>query len=396
VVEHPPAGSQRARQVIEIERDHARLLFEGTLDERYFDSARRLLRDHAALQSSPRWHILFNSVIAEQLGENLMQQGPFGARRRAGAHRLAVRLLAFDVATVAVLEAELLGQSAADRRHAIEAAISRFDGSIRDVTAALDDAARTCTHTSADLGEVVQSTTNRNTLAMRSSKESMESVSRTADMTRWLTESIGEVSAEVARGSTLAGVAATAIKRSTGSIGLLAQTVQQIGSVVDLISQIAEQTNLLALNATIEAARAGEAGRGFAVVAAEVKTLAGQTAKATEEISRRIAEIQDRTNETVGDIAEVAKTIDAMTALSSAIRTAVVQQETATADMTSQIGASLDNTRQSVDQITAAAQAIAAMASRASEMVGAADRLSGMANVLTQRVNIFCEDVRQA
>jgi methyl-accepting chemotaxis protein len=383
-------------RIIGIERNHVDILFDGVFDDRYLDSARQLLREHLALETSPRWHMLFNNVIAECIGEGLITRSPFRLAGRLDANRLAVRLLGFDIATVAALEAEMSGRNLAARRDMIETAISRFDTSIRDVTAALDGAAKTCAQTSADLGEVVESTTGRNALAVRSSEESMESVSRTADVTRWLTVSIGEVSAEVARGSLLAGVAATAIKRSTGSIGLLAQTVQQIGSVVDLISQIAEQTNLLALNATIEAARAGEAGRGFAVVAAEVKTLAGQTAKATEEISRRIAEIQDRTHETVDDIAEVAKTIDSMTAVSSAIKTAVVQQETATADMASQIGASLENTRQSVDQIAAAAQAINAMANRATDMVGAADRLSGTANALTQRVNIFFDDVRSA
>ncbi len=384
-----PVFSPHEAAIVALEKAHIDVLFEGALDDRYLASARDIMRQHLAIGTSPRSHMLFSNILAERLGGKLHGDGLFGRARRVGASQLATRLIGFDIATVAALEAERLGDSERVRRNAIEAAIARFDTPIREVIAALDNAARTFARTSGDLGEVVASTTDRNGLAVRSSEGSMETVSRTADVTRWLTVSIGEVSAEVTRGSSLAGVAATAIGRSTTSIGVLAQTVRQIGSVVDLISQIAEQTNLLALNATIEAARAGEAGRGFAVVASEVKTLAGQTARATEEISRRISEIQERTHQTVDDIAEAAKTIDAMTAVAVAIRTAVVQQETATSDMAFQIDASIENSRQSVDLIAAAGEAIKSMALRATDMVGAA-------NALTQRVNTFFDDVRSA
>src|SRR5205807_3727615 len=127
-------------------------------------------------------------------------------------------------------------------------------------------------------------------------------VQSVASATEEMTSSVNEISRQVQESSRIASEAVKQAQQTDGRINALSQAAGRIGDVVKLITAIAEQTNLLALNATIEAARAGEAGRGFAVVASEVKALASQTAKATEEISTQIGAMQSATNESVGAI----------------------------------------------------------------------------------------------
>ncbi len=142
--------------------------------------------------------------------------------------------------------------------------------------------------------------------------------------------------------------------RSTNdSVTKLAGFADQVGSVIGLISEIAEQTNLLALNATIEAARAGDMGRGFAVVAAEVKELASQTTKATEEITEQVASIQQATRQSVQDIEGITSIIGALSEIATGIASAVEQQASATAEISANVQIAAQGTQAFTDEITA-------------------------------------------
>jgi methyl-accepting chemotaxis protein len=166
--------------------------------------------------------------------------------------------------------------------------------------------------------------------------------------------------------------------------------------VVSLISDIAGQTNLLALNATIEAARAGEAGRGFAVVASEVKSLATQTAKATDDIGRQIMQIQDATKEAVGSIQAISETIHQINQIASAIAAAVEEQGVATQEIARNVQQVAAGTQQVTANITGVSQGTSLTGTSASEVLGAADELSRQAEVLRNEITHFISDVKAA
>ncbi len=189
-----------------------------------------------------------------------------------------------------------------------------------------------------DLGEIATALDTANeqvTSAASASEETSANVQAVASGAEELSASIGEISRRVAEASQISGRAVDQSKRTNDIVSGLSSSVTRIGDVVSLINNIAAQTNLLALNATIEAARAGEAGRGFAVVASEVKSLATQTAKATEDIGSQIAGVQSATTEAVGAIADISKTIDTINEISSTIASAVEEQNAVTKEISS-------------------------------------------------------------
>ncbi len=196
-----------------------------------------------------------------------------------------------------------------------------------------------------------------------------------------LTASAQEISRQISQCTTIAGKAVDEAKRSTELVNGLSEGAQKIGDVVNLIQEIAEQTNLLALNATIEAARAGEAGKGFAVVASEVKALANQTAKATEDIAAQVAQIQTSTDGAVGAIKVITGTIGEISEVTTAISAAVEEQQAATQEVTGNIGG--------------VSSASSETGNAAGQVLSAAGELNRQADELKQRVGLFLGEVRK-
>jgi methyl-accepting chemotaxis protein len=232
--------------------------------------------------------------------------------------------------------------------------------------------------------------------AATASTQAATNVETIASATRNLSSSISRISQQMSRSAELAAKAAKEAKNTTDVVGGLADGTQKIGEVVTLIQSIASQTNLLALNATIEAARAGEHGRGFSVVAGEVKALADQTAKATDEISLQIQQIQDATDKAVNAIHAIGGTIGEIDTISRDIAAAVDRQESATIEIGENLQQASSGTEDTNRNIRSVASASEKAASSASQLKDAAYGLTSQAGQLKLEVGNFLKTLRAA
>jgi methyl-accepting chemotaxis protein len=220
------------------------------------------------------------------------------------------------------------------RQQTIEGYVGEFETMVRQTLNQLGDASGQMRTTSAGLSAVSRQTNERVQVAEKASSDASMSVDSVAAASEELSASINDISQQAAHAASIASRAVGQARNTDGTVQGLAQSAGRIGEVVGLINTIAGQTNLLALNATIEAARAGEAGRGFAVVASEVKSLASQTAKAPDEISEQIADIQKVAGEAIDAIKGIGSIIGEVNEVATAIATAVQQQGAATQEIT--------------------------------------------------------------
>ncbi len=217
----------------------------------------------------------------------------------------------------------------ARRAATLDGLTRRFEGQVGALTRDLAGAATQLETTAGIMTTNATRTTERSAVVADQARETTGNVQAAAAATEEMSASVQEIAGQVQRTSEIAVRATESARAGEATVRSLAQGTERIGDVVALIASIAAQTNLLALNATIEAARAGEAGRGFAVVAAEVKELAGQTAKATEEISGQIGRIQGATGEAVGAIGEIGRTVEEMRAIAVGVAAAMEEQSAA-------------------------------------------------------------------
>ena len=219
------------------------------------------------------------------------------------------------------------------RREAVEGLIVSFDRSVTESLRSLATASTELQATAQSMSATAEQTGRQSTTVASASEEASTNVQTVAAATEQLSASIAEISRQVVESTSVAGAAVAQAEQTNSEVKALAEVAQRIGDVVKLISDVAGQTNLLALNATIEAARAGEAGKGFAVVASEVKSLATQTAKATDEIASQVTAIQGATGSAVNAIQAIGSTIERVNQIAAAIAAAVEQQGAATREI---------------------------------------------------------------
>jgi len=259
------------------------------------------------------------------------------------------------------------------RQNHVETLISKFRNLMESVTGEVHDKTGSMTDIAARVRSISQDASGAATQARDASSSSSNNVQTVAAAAEEMSAAIQEIMNQADRANAVIDDATGVAHRTDANVSSLADAVEKIGTVVEMIRAIAEQTNLLALNATIEAARAGEAGKGFAVVAAEVKELSTQTAKATEEISSQISSVQGLTNEAVDSIRKISGSIEMISEVTGAITTAVGEQSVATQEISQSITMAASETSNAVQSAESVDQAIQTTAGEAETV----DRISG-------------------
>ncbi len=282
------------------------------------------------------------------------------------------------------------------RQQAVEAHVSEFEQLVRQTLQQLGEASSQMRTTSSNLSTVSRQTNERVEVAQKASGDASMSVESVASASEELSTSINDISQQVAHAANIASRAVDQSRETDGTVQGLVKSASQIGEVVGLINTIAAQTNLLALNATIEAARAGDAGRGFAVVASEVKSLASQTAKATEEISEQITDIQKVAGEAVDAIKGIGSIIGEVNEVATAIAAAVQQQGAATQEISRSTQHAALGTKNVSDNITGVKADADAAAAAAEDVKVASNTLEVQSQQLGDQVTQFLGRIRAA
>ena len=282
------------------------------------------------------------------------------------------------------------------RQEQVAAEIMDFGANVESTLADLGQIAERMLAASAHLSSAANQASDRTTTATESSKEASSNVRDIASAAEELSLSVAEIDRQVAQSTAIAVKAADETDRTTVAVQELEEAARRIGQVTGLITDIAEQTNLLALNATIEAARAGDAGRGFAVVAGEVKALAGQTAKATEEIGAQIAGMQQATGRSIEAMTAIHRTITQLGEISTTIAAAVTEQGAATHEIARSVEIASARTNDAADQVARIGQATADTHNDATMVKTVSDDLDSAAQRIRSQVEHFFQRLRSA
>jgi methyl-accepting chemotaxis protein len=375
---------------------HWQKMFAGRFDADYHEAVRKIGLIHHQIGLAPRWYIGGYNFVLEQLTDIAVRAHRFSPRKLQtvlAAMNTAV-LLDMDIAISVYQEALLLEREQRGRK--VDALLQSFEEKTAALVGMVAAAATDLRTTAEALSGTTDTTTQRATDVAAAVEQASVNVRTVASAAEEFHSSIAEIARQVAQSSAIAGKAVDDARRTDSIVKTLAGGAQRIGDVVGLINSIAGQTNLLALNATIEAARAGDAGKGFAVVASEVKSLANQTAKATEDIRKQISEIQSATGEAVQAIESITGTIEELSKIASSIASAVEEQGNATQEIARNVQEAASGTQHVSANIAGVSEGARETGAAAGRVLGAAGNLSGQAEQLRGDVRTFISDVKAA
>ncbi len=283
-----------------------------------------------------------------------------------------------------------------DKKRAMTDLANSFESSVSGIIDTVGSASTELQSTAESMSTMAGEASTKSAAVATASEEASANVQVVAAAAEEMSATIDEITRQVTQSNEITKKAVVDAEHTNETVQGLAEAAQKIGEVVNLISDIAEQTNLLALNATIEAARAGEAGKGFAVVASEVKSLANQTAKATEDIATQIGSMQDATGEAVTAIEGISSTIGQINEIATTIASAVEEQSAATQEIALNVQKASKGTTEMTENISGVTEVVSQTGTTSKQVLDSASQLSQEAETLKTEVAKFLDEVRAA
>ena len=322
-----------------------------------------------------------------------------GRRDEIGEMARTVEVFKRNAIEIQQMESEKVEQARrteAEKKAAMSKLADDFEARVSGIVDSVSSQSTEMRSTAESMSATAEETSRQATAVAAAAEQASANVQTVASATEEMSASIGEINRQVGESVDIASRANHEAERTNETVQGLAAAADKIGEIVNLIREVAEQTNLLALNATIEAARAGEAGKGFAVVASEVKSLANQTAKATEEIASQINNMQSVSGEAVTAIASISRTIGEIGGIAQTISAAVAEQGTATQEIAANTQQASAGTQEVSSNVAGVTQAATETGAAAQQVLSAAGELSKQSETLRAEVSGFLTKIRAA
>ena len=375
----------------EAQRDHWRLLFSGRFDAGYQEQVRRVGLTHERIGLEPAWYMGGYCFVLVRIVALLAHRFRRKPDQMAGMTGAILKAVFLDME----LAMEVYNQQLqAHHQEQMNRLADEFEQNVMSVVQSLSSSATEMQNTAQEMTSIAELTEERSGNVAAASEQASANVQTVAAATEEMASSSQEIGRQVSKSTEVAHRAVEEAEKTNDSVQDLSKSGEKIGAVIDLIKDIAEQTNLLALNATIEAARAGEAGKGFAVVASEVKALATQTAKATEEIASQIGTMRGRITDSVDAIQRIGTTIKEISDAGGAIAAAVEEQNAASQEIARNVEEAAKGTKDVSTNITNVNEAASQTGQSAGELLRAAGELSKQGEGLRENVEGFLQAVR--
>ena len=369
--------------------EHWERLFSGRFDPAYFDGVKKIGLIHNKIGLEPRWYIGGYAFVLRRLSDLAVKTYRWRPQKLADVLRAveSAVMLDMDVAISVYQEALIADRMA--RTEKLEALLHAFDGQVQGSLATFGSASTQLHSTAKSMAAIASQTQGQSMSVAAGAEEAHANIQTVATAAEQLARSVSEISHRVTQSSGVSDAAVAEAGRANAIVQTLTENAQKITAIVQLINDIASKTNLLALNATIEAARAGEAGRGFAVVANEVKNLASQTGKATDEIGSQIGQIQTASQEAAGAIEAIVVTIGKISSTASLIARAVSEQGGATDEIAHSVHEAAIGTRDVSASILGVSIGVQETEQAAGDVLQAAASLSRQSSQLSANVSDF-------